>query len=345
MRGAWPARTVDAVSLSGSAVELTLSSAVASGETVAVDYTPPTGAEAAPLKDAADNAAAGFTGEAVSNETTAPANTAPTGLPAITGTAQVGETLTASASAVEDADGLENATFVWQWLSNDGTEGAEDVEIEAARAATYQPVPGDIGKTLMVRVTFSDDAENEEMLVSAATEAVIAAPVKVSIAAASSPVTEGRDAVFTLTRTGDTAAALTVGVSVSAAGAFLDGAAPTEASFAQGASTATLRVATADDGTAEADGRVSASVSSGTGYAVADGAGGAGVDVLDNDKAAPALTMLWSATMTVADYGTGAIGAGSADLLTDQGGSAGLNGKSLWYYAPGSKVITDSGRK
>ena len=331
-------RTVDAVAVSGSAAVLTLASAVASGQTVTVDYTPPTGATANPLQDAAGNAAAGFTGEAVSNETAAPANTAPTGLPAISGTAQVGETLTASASAIEDADGLENATFVWQWLSNDGTEGAEDVEIEAATAATYQPVPGDIGKTLMVRVTFSDDAENEEMLVSAATEAVIAAPVKVSIAAASSPVTEGRDAVFTLTRTGDTAAALTVGVSVSAAGAFLDGAAPTEASFAQGASTATLRVATTDDGTAEADGRVSASVSSGTGYAVADGAGGAGVDVLDNDKAAPALTVLWSATMTVADYGTGAIGAGSADLLTDQSGSAGLNGKSLWYYAPARKL-------
>ena len=229
-------------------------------------------------------------------------------------------------------------TFVWQWLSNDGTEGAEDTEIEEATAATYKPVPGDIGKTLKVRVTFSDDAENEETLVSAATEAVIAAPVKVSIAAASSPVTEGSDAVFTLTRTGDTSAALTVGVSVSAAGAFLDGTAPTEAGFAAGASTATLRVATENDGTAEADGRVSASVSSGTGYTVADGAGGAGVDVFDNDKAAPAVTVLWSADMTVVDYENGAIGAGSADLLTNIGGSEDLGARSLWYYAPGRKL-------
>ena len=267
-----------------------------------------------------------------------PENTAPTGLPAISGTPQVGVELTGSESAIEDGEGLDNATFVWQWLSNDGIEGAEDVEIAQATAATYTPVPGDIGKTLKVRVTFSDDAGHEETLTSAATVAVIAAPVKVSIAAASTPVTEGADAVFTLTRTGDTAAALTVGVSVSAAGAFLDGAAPTEAVFAANAATATLRVATEDDGTAEADGRVSASVSSGTGYAVAAGAGGAGVDVFDDDGAAPAVTVLWSADMTVVDYGTGAIGAGSADLLTNQGGSAGLAGKSLWYFAPARKL-------
>ena len=333
--GAQAARTVDAVAVSGSAAVLTLASAVGSGETVTVDYTPPTGAEAAPLKDAAGNAAAGFTGEAVSNETAAPANTAPTGLPAIAGTAQVGEVLTASASAIEDGDGLENVTFVWQWIANDG---AEDVDIDEATSATYTPKPGDIGKTLKVRVTFSDDAQNEETLVSAATEAVIAAPVKVSIVAASTPVTEGSDAVFTLTRTGDVSAALTVGVSVSVSGAFLDGTAPTEAGFAAGAATATLRVATQNDGTAEADGRVSASVSSGTGYTVADGAGGAGVDVFDNDKAAPAVTVLWSADMTVVDYENGAIGAGSADLLANIGGSEDLGARSLWYWAPGRKL-------
>ena len=337
--GAQAARTVDAVAVSGSAAVLTLASAVGSGETVTVDYTPPTGAEAAPLKDAAGNAAAGFTGEAVSNETAAPANTAPTGLPAIAGTAQVGEVLTASASAIEDGDGLENVTFVWQWIAERRRpRTSRTSRSRRRRRRPTTPKPGDIGKTLKVRVTFSDDAQNEETLVSAATEAVIAAPVKVSIVAASTPVTEGSDAVFTLTRTGDVSAALTVGVSVSVSGAFLDGTAPTEAGFAAGAATATLRVATQNDGTAEADGRVSASVSSGTGYTVADGAGGAGVDVFDNDKAAPAVTVLWSADMTVVDYENGAIGAGSADLLANIGGSEDLGARSLWYWAPGRKL-------
>ena len=47
-----------------------------------------------------------------------PPNTEPTGLPAVTGTPQVGETLTADTSAIDDADGLTNATFEYQWLHN-----------------------------------------------------------------------------------------------------------------------------------------------------------------------------------------------------------------------------------
>ena len=70
------ARTAAEVALSGSAVELTLGSAVAAGETVTVGYTVPTSANAAPLKDAAGNAVASFSGEAVTNETLASANRA-----------------------------------------------------------------------------------------------------------------------------------------------------------------------------------------------------------------------------------------------------------------------------
>ena len=328
------ARTVAEVALSGSAAELTLASAAASGETVTVSYTAPTDANAAPLKDASDNAVAGFSGEAVTNETET-SNSAPTGLPEITGTPKVGEFLTASVDGIEDADGLDDVTFAYQWLANDGQS---DTEIEDATGATHEVAPGEVGKTLKVRVTFTDGKGTEEVLTSAATEAVEALPVAVSIAAASTPVTEGSDAVFTLTRTGNASAALTVGVSVSVSGAFLDGTAPTEAGFAAGASTAVLRVATANDRKAEADGHVSASVASGTGYVVSAGSGSAGVDVFDNDEAAPAVTVLWSADITVVDYENGAIGAGSADLLTNIGGSEDLGARSLWYWAPGRKL-------
>ena len=328
------ARTVDDVSVSGSTAVLTLASAVASGETVTMGYTVPADAGAARIKDASGNAAASFTGEAVTNETEA-SNSAPTGLPEITGTPKVGEVLTASVDGIEDGDGLDGVTFAYQWLANDGQN---DTEIEDATGATHEVAPAEVGKTLKVRVTFTDEGGTEEVLVSAATEAVEALPIAVTIAAAATPVTEGADAVFTLTRTGDASAALTVGVSVSVSGVFLDGSALTEAGFAAGASTATLRVATADDGTAEADGRVSASVASGTGYVVAAGSGSAGVDVFDNDKAAPAVTVLWSADMTVMDYENGAIGAGSADLLTNIGGSEDLGARSLWYYAPDRKL-------
>ena len=92
-----------------------------------------------------------------------------TGLPTISGTAQVGETLTADTSGIEDQDGLDNASFSYQWL-------ADDSAITDATGSTYTLVPADQGKTIEVRVSFTDDADNEETLTSAATAAVAAKP-------------------------------------------------------------------------------------------------------------------------------------------------------------------------
>ena len=95
-------------------------------------------------------------------------NTAATGTPAISGTPQVGEELTASTSGISDADGLDNASFGYQWIRT-------GVDIQGATGSTYTPVPADEGKRLKVRVSFTDDAGNEESLTSAATDAVAAA--------------------------------------------------------------------------------------------------------------------------------------------------------------------------
>ena len=97
-------------------------------------------------------------------------NTASTGLPEISGTPEVGETLTASVSEIEDADGLDDATFAYQWLAHDGTD---DTAIAGATGATHEVAAEDAGKTLTVRVTFTDDKGNEEVLVSAATDTVV----------------------------------------------------------------------------------------------------------------------------------------------------------------------------
>ena len=100
-----------------------------------------------------------------------PPNSPATGQPTIGGTAQVGETLTVGTSGVADADGLENAAFSYQWL-------ADDAAIVGATGDSYTPVSADEGKTIKVRVTFTDDAGNEESVTSAATDAVEAAPVE-----------------------------------------------------------------------------------------------------------------------------------------------------------------------
>ena len=96
-------------------------------------------------------------------------NSPATGAPTISGTAQVGETLTADTTGIADTDGLDNVSFSYQWL-------ADDADIAGATGSTYTPVDGDEGKAIKVQVSFTDDAGNDETLTSPATDAVAAAP-------------------------------------------------------------------------------------------------------------------------------------------------------------------------
>ena len=102
-----------------------------------------------------------------------PANSPATGMPTISGTAQVGETLTADTSGIADADGLTNATFSYQWIHSDG--GA-DTDISGATGSSYTLADGDVDKTVKVAVSFEDDAGHRKTLTSAATAVVVARP-------------------------------------------------------------------------------------------------------------------------------------------------------------------------
>ena len=95
-------------------------------------------------------------------------NSPATGAPAINGTARVGETLSADTAGIADEDGLDNATFAYQWL-------ADDTDISGATGSTYTLADADRGKAVRVRVSFTDDGGNAETLTSAATGAVAAA--------------------------------------------------------------------------------------------------------------------------------------------------------------------------
>ena len=102
------------------------------------------------------------------------ANTPATGAPTITGTAQVGQTLTAGTTAIMDADGLTSVSYTYQWIRT-ATGTSVDTNISGATASTYTLVAADLGTTIKVRVSFTDDASNAETLTSAATAAVSAA--------------------------------------------------------------------------------------------------------------------------------------------------------------------------
>ena len=157
---------------------------------------------------------------------------------------------------------------------------------------------------------------------------------KVGIAAVSTPVTEGTAAGFTLSRTVATDAALTVMVSVSEAGSVLAGTPPASATFASGASSTRLSIATTDDTVDEADARVRVSVVAGDSYEVDSENGSAGVDVFDNDEApqVAAADELWSTTLTWTDIGNNWFG-GFADAFASPGWSEDGQTFQIWYIA------------
>ena len=105
--------------------------------------------------------------EAVAETEETTHNTEPTGLPTISGTPQVDHKLTASISGIGDAEGLTNPGFTYQWV-------AGSTDISGATNSTYFLTSNEQGKTVQVRVSFTDDAENVETLTSIATEAVAA---------------------------------------------------------------------------------------------------------------------------------------------------------------------------
>ena len=102
-------------------------------------------------------------------EVAAKPNTQATGQPTITGTVQVGETLTAETSGIADEDGLTNVVFSYQWM-------ADDTNIQDATDLTYTLTEDDEGKAITVRVSFTDDANNEESLTSEPTGPVVPDP-------------------------------------------------------------------------------------------------------------------------------------------------------------------------
>ena len=184
---------VSEVSIYGIWVTLALDAAPAAGATVTLAYAPPA---SNPVQDEAGNDAPAFSGQKVNG---AAGNTAATGAPTITGTAEVGETLTAVTTGIADADGLTSVSYAYQWIRVNGTEA----DIAGENSTTYTLVDADLGTTLKVRVSFTDDASNSETLTSAATATVGAAG---NTAATGAPTITGTAEV------GETLTAVTTGI-------------------------------------------------------------------------------------------------------------------------------------
>ena len=173
----WIAGGSDIAGATGSSYTLTSNE---QGKTVRVRVT---------FTDDAGNAES-LTSAAIAEVEAAPEGNSPaTGAPAIGGTPQVGETLTASTSGIADQDGLDDVFYGYQWIA-----GGSD--IAGATGSSYTLTSNEQGKTVRVRVTFTDDAGNAESLASAATEAVAPQP-PLTASSASAPSTHDGQTAFT----------------------------------------------------------------------------------------------------------------------------------------------------
>ena len=89
-----------------------------------------------------------------------PVNDPATGAPTISGTAQVGQTLTASTGDIADPDGVPSAfTYQWKRYAADGTTFEANI---GTNSMTYTLTASEEGKKVLVEVSFTDNSGSSE---------------------------------------------------------------------------------------------------------------------------------------------------------------------------------------
>ena len=152
--------------------------------------------------------------------------------------------------------------------------------------------PG-LGVGFAIEIEFKITAQNKLAIKQARpwvfSEPLFATSSKISIVAGSG-VTEGADATFSLTASPEPVANIEVTVDITQNGDFVTTGSQTVTITSSG--TATLTVPTGNDNIEEADGSVTATISSGTGYSISHSNGAATVAIADDDALPPCTTLL-----------------------------------------------------
>ncbi len=237
-----PAAGKGVLALDGAPVTADQSVAKADLDADKLVYTPPANANGEDfasftfrVSDGTDESALAYT---MTVDVTA-VNDAATGQPTIGGTVQVGQTLTADLTGIGDVDGRTKAdngdsgyAYAYQWLRVDG---GTETAIASATGATYTLTAADAGKSVAVRVTFTDDVGTEENVTSDATAPVVfagALVLNVDLMAGDGTVNIAEKASgFTIG--GDTAAEVGVSVTVEIGSATLDATSADESGSAR----------------------------------------------------------------------------------------------------------------
>ena len=156
-------------------------------------------------------AAAWTSGSTLTVYLSLPPNNAATGAPEISGTVAVGHTLMAAKGTIADADGVPT-TFTYEWLRVDG---ANETDITGATESSYTVTADDIGKTLKVKLGFTDNLSGEEARTSAATATVSIAAVHTDV------LMRVANPEFRVTISAAQTSAVTVNLSIAQAASYL----------------------------------------------------------------------------------------------------------------------------
>ena len=109
---------------------------------------------------------------AATNTVNRPPNATASGQPTITGTVEVGETLTVGTSEISDGNGLSTPQYAYQWVHS---VGGTDTDIVGATGSTYTIASSDAGNAFKVKANFTDDDGYSETLTSDATDTLLVA--------------------------------------------------------------------------------------------------------------------------------------------------------------------------
>ena len=188
----------------------------------------------------------------------------------------------------------------------DGTKVLED----AFSALTFFTIDDGLlegDETMVIRIHPASSTEGVTAYEATKTITIRDLKPSVTITAAASLVTEGTDALFTLSRTGSTAEALTVDVTVSESASKLSGALPATVTFNAGEGEATLALNTQGDSTAGEHSTVTVTITPDTDDPATYRPGNpdtASVTVLDDDETARGVIVA-PTELTVPEGGSG----------------------------------------
>ncbi len=216
-------------------------------------------------------------------------NAAPTGKPTIDDTTPVvGETLTAARSNLDDPDGLTNP-ITWQWIR---VSGGTDTRIAGATSATYTVVAADVGATLKVEASFTDDDGTPEAVESAETDTVTLPMLSIDDASVDEGDSGSVTMTFTVTLSQAATEAVTVNWTTQGGATATAGADYTAGSgtltFNAGDSSKTVSVSVVGDNVDEPNETFTVRLSSASGATISDGTA---TGTITDDDDTPTVTL------------------------------------------------------